>query len=333
VAILRVSAVNNPTLSTTDRNKNCLVVFFSQSVYHKHMNIVGKISLGLAAVVALHLAARAESIALPLHGAPHASARTDNSVAADPSAQTADSNPSDNPYATIVARNIFGLVPIPPPPPPPAPPVDAPPKITANGIMNVFGELEALFKVSTPAKGSTPAKDQSYMLSQGQRQDDVEVVKIDEPNGTITFDNHGTTQEIPLVPAAKDSGSGHAGAVSGPQSNGFNPGGLGRRPMPGAGFGGGFTGGGRPAGFTPGQNNPGLGNNNNNNGNPANANNGNPQIYQPPVSEYTPEQNAVLIEAEREAAYAQEQQGQKPAVPPEMFPSTPYTLPPPGSGK
>jgi hypothetical protein len=273
------------------------------------MNVVGKISLGLTAAVGLHLAGRAESPAAVAHSKPStvAAAPTVDSSAADNSAAG-----SSDPYATIVARNIFGLVPVPPPPPPPVPPADPPPKITANGIMNVFGELEALFKVSFPAKGSTPAKDQSYMLSQGQRQDDIEVVKIDEPNGTITFDNNGTTQEIPLVPAGKGSGSGPAASGS-PQpgySPSIPPGSFGR-PVPGPGNG-------------PGNNN----NNNTYNNTPA----GNPQIYQPPPSEFTPEQNAVLIEANREAAYEQQQKGQTPNIPPEMFPTTPLTMPPPTTG-
>ena len=147
------------------------------------MNVVGKISLGLAIAGVFVCAGRADDVA-PAAAAP------------------ADTNQvSSQPYATIVARNIFGLVPIPPPVDPAAnqPPPDPPPKITANGIMTIFGQLQALFKVTIPAKPGEQAKESSYMLSEGQRQDDIEVEKIDEKAATITFNNHGTEQEIPLV--------------------------------------------------------------------------------------------------------------------------------------
>jgi hypothetical protein len=124
----------------------------------------------------------------------------------------------DNPYSSIVERNVFALVPIPvhnpaddaPPPPPP-------PKITPNGIMNVFGKLQAMFVAKAPDKPGQPGKDQSYVLCAGERQDDIEVVKIDEANAVITFNNHGTIQDLPLVAANASSGSAPpAGGPGGP---------------------------------------------------------------------------------------------------------------------
>jgi hypothetical protein len=104
----------------------------------------------------------------------------------------------NNPYAPIVVRNIFGLN-------PPQPVVQAdpnpPPKIIANGIMTIFGNRQALFKVAEPAKTGQPARTTSHILGEGQRQDDIEVTHIDEKSGTITFNNHGTVQEIPLTTA------------------------------------------------------------------------------------------------------------------------------------
>lgn len=108
-----------------------------------------------------------------------------------------------NPYALIVARNVFGLNP--PPPPGPAVPAEPPPKITPNGIMSIFGSLQALFKVSVTVPGKPPTE-KSYMLSEGQREDDIEVTKIDEKNAIITFDNHGTVQELPLANGQASSG-------------------------------------------------------------------------------------------------------------------------------
>jgi len=101
-----------------------------------------------------------------------------------------------NPYTAIVVRNVFGLNP--PKPADDAPPADPPPKITPNGIMSIFGQLQVLFKVA-PKPGQQGAKEESYVLSEGQAQDDIEVVHINEKDGVVTFNNHGTEQQIPLV--------------------------------------------------------------------------------------------------------------------------------------
>jgi len=106
-------------------------------------------------------------------------------------------NMTDNPYAPIVIRNVFGLN----PPPPPVAPVkdDEPlPKITPNGIMSIFGRLQVLFKVDSVAKPGKPSEEQSYILTEGQQQDDIEIVKISEKAAKVTFNNHGTIQEIAL---------------------------------------------------------------------------------------------------------------------------------------
>jgi hypothetical protein len=231
------------------------------------MNVVGKISLGLAAAALL---------------GPVAHAAQEVSAAGDAAARLTTAASADQPYAQIIARNVFALLPPPPPVDPDAKPVDPPPKITANGITSILGQLQALFKVSFPAKAGQPAKDQSYMLSEGERQDDIEVTKIDEVAATITFDNHGTIQEIPLV-VAKDTGSG-PGPISGGPRNPFAPGAPGGFPSPRrpGGFAGVGTMGGVPAPMPQA---------NNNNGN-------NNQAYQPD-SDLAPEEQAVLIEAER----------------------------------
>ena len=101
----------------------------------------------------------------------------------------------NNPYAPIVVRNVFGLNP-PQPVDTNAPQADLP-KITPNGIMSIFGQLQVLFKVAGTAKPGQPAKDESYILSEGQRQDEIEVIQIDEKASLVTFNNHGTVQELP----------------------------------------------------------------------------------------------------------------------------------------
>ncbi|HUB87055.1 MAG TPA: hypothetical protein VMB22_04130, partial [Verrucomicrobiae bacterium] len=104
-----------------------------------------------------------------------------------------------NPYAPIIVRNIFGLNP-PPPPAAPAPnPADAPPKITPNGIMTIFGVKQVLFHAAFKGRPGIPDSDQSYILAEGQRKDDIEIVKIDDKKNIITFNNHGDVEDLPLT--------------------------------------------------------------------------------------------------------------------------------------
>lgn len=124
----------------------------------------------------------------------------------------------NNPYGPIVARNIFRLN-------PPQSAADAaadanpPPKITPTGIMTIFGTRQALFTVDGVSKPGQPGKNESYILSQGQRQDDIEVTRIDEKSGVVTFNNHGTVQEIPLVKAPANAMPTLAAPVVTPSDN------------------------------------------------------------------------------------------------------------------
>jgi hypothetical protein len=177
-------------------------------------------------------------------------------------ARAQDATAPDKPYASIVTRNMFGLVPIPVVDPNAnQPPADPPPKITPNGIMTIFGKLQALFKVANKTKPGQP--DDSYVLCEGERQDDIEVVKINQPDGLITFNNHGIIQELPLV-APKDTGPavdrGHVGGGGA----GFNPGMRPNGGMAPAAGGNNIGFGGRVGrnrnNFDPGANNPNHGN-------------------------------------------------------------------------
>jgi len=187
---------------------------YSTISYIFHMKRFGKVSMCLVGSLACSLAVQAQD------------------------KTSTDKASPDNPYAGIVARNVFGLVPPPPPPLPQEAPKDPPPKITPNGIMNMFGTLQVLFKVAPINKpGQPPGKEESYTMSQGDSQDDIEVVKIDEKAETITFNNHGTVQELPLAPPPALTG-----------------------PAPGPGGPGGPGGGARPPGFFPGRRmQPGMG--------------------------------------------------------------------------
>jgi hypothetical protein len=250
------------------------------------MKLTGKILICLAGGFALNATALADDAALP-----------------------------GNPYAPVVVRNIFGLNP--PPPPGSETPVDAtpPPKITPNGIMTILGELQVLFKVANPAGPGKPAGDSDYILSEGQRQDDIEVVKIDEKGGVVTFNNHGTVQELPLVATSSGPATGGNPTTSFPTT----PGG-------GRGFGNNFSGrggegfGGRNRGYgNSGGNNSGGMNNSPSFGNVPTSNN--TYVDHPGVDLAT---QSVLIEANRMVA---QQQGDPSAA---IMPITAIT--PPESG-
>src|SRR5690242_1103292 len=93
------------------------------------------------------------------------------------SAITVDSN---NRYESITDRNVFGLKPPPPPPDPEA--AKAPPvKITLTGITTIIGKRALLKTPPPPSKpGETSKGEQSYILAEGQREGDIEVLEIDE---------------------------------------------------------------------------------------------------------------------------------------------------------
>ena len=128
-----------------------------------------------------------------------------NSVAASVPAKS--DAVSDNPYSSIVTRNVFGLNPIPPQAPPIAQVGPPPPKITLTGITTIFGPAEALFKVAGVVRNAGPPKDESYIFTEGEAEDDVEVTKIDTQKNVVTFMNHGVEQEIALAEGTASSGS------------------------------------------------------------------------------------------------------------------------------
>jgi hypothetical protein len=160
------------------------------------MKIFGKLAICLAGSLALSTSLRADDVVLP-----------------------------GNPYAPMVVRNIFGLNP-PPLVDPNAPTIEPPVKITPNGIMTIFGQLQVLFKVAASKPGD---KENSYILTEGQGQDDIEVTKIDEKAGIVTFNNHGIVQALPLVPATPSStpapATSFGSAIPNPVTPGIAPGG------------------------------------------------------------------------------------------------------------
>lgn len=233
------------------------------------MRRLGKLAVCLAGGLALSAGLRADDLA----------------VAANP--------PAANPFAAIAARNVFGLVPPPAPPNPELAKEKGLPKITPTGIQNFVGELQVLFKVS----GATVkhGKDQYYVLSEGERQDDIEVEKIDEDKGLVTFDNHGFTQQLPLTKAPEGSG---------PEPG---PAGGSHRPMPHLPPGFHPRGPGGPAGFTrfgeaaARRTAAGANSRDGANGGPPGAypeNSLQRHIYQPPVSHMSADDAEIILAAQ-----------------------------------
>ncbi len=119
-------------------------------------------------------------------------------------ARAGSQSSTGNPYTTISERNVFALVPIPTNPPvTDSIPKDPPPKITPNGIISLFGKLEVLFKVAVKPTPGQPAKDESHVMGEGERENDIEVIRIDQAGEKITFRNHGELQELALAEAPK----------------------------------------------------------------------------------------------------------------------------------
>ena len=104
---------------------------------------------------------------------------------------------SANPYQGIVDRNVFGLKP-PPVAPRPEDNKPPPPKITLTGITTILGNKRALMNVAMPAKPPDPAKQKSFILAEGQRDGEIEVLEIDETSGTVKVDDFGTVMVLDI---------------------------------------------------------------------------------------------------------------------------------------
>jgi hypothetical protein len=108
------------------------------------------------------------------------------SLGASAFAASSDSSP----YQAIVERNVFALKPPPrpednqPPPPPPS-------KITLTGITTLLGNKRALLSVAVPGK-----QPDNLMLTEGQRDNEIEVLQIDEKAGSVKVLNHGVEQTL-----------------------------------------------------------------------------------------------------------------------------------------
>jgi hypothetical protein len=138
-----------------------------------------------------------------------------------------------NPYQEIVERNVFALK----PPPAPMSAEDAAnanrpplPPIKLTGITTILGGKRAFLNVQMPAKPPEPAKPMSYMLSEGQRDGEIEVLEIDEKGGSVKLNAFGVITNVPfevIKSSAAPATGGHFGAPTGipaPPANAFQRG-------------------------------------------------------------------------------------------------------------
>src|ERR1700722_1981025 len=106
------------------------------------------------------------------------------------------SDGQNNPYKDISERNPFELNPaaitnsddvI-------TPPV----QITLNGIMTIFGDKRALLKTQPAISSLGATKGKNYMLAEGQRDGEIELLAVDVTGEKIKVNNHGVIQIISL---------------------------------------------------------------------------------------------------------------------------------------
>ena len=99
-------------------------------------------------------------------------------------------------YNTIPERNVFGLRPPPNDPLPTNPPAQLP-KITLTGITTILGNKRALMMLAPPnLKPGNTNHEISLILTEGQRESEVEVLQIDEKRGSVRVNNSGTVMTL-----------------------------------------------------------------------------------------------------------------------------------------
>src|SRR5258708_7078482 len=100
----------------------------------------------------------------------------------------------DNPYRQIVERNLFNLKQPKPPESNTAVPAP-PPKITLTSISTILGKK--LVTLTAPGKPGQPQI--NLMLAEGQGQEGIEVLGIDENTSTVKVKNQGVEQTLDFL--------------------------------------------------------------------------------------------------------------------------------------
>jgi len=116
-------------------------------------------------------------------------------------------------YEQIPERNLFGLKPreTPAAQEPQRPPLR---KVILTGVTTLGGYKRALLKVE-PLAGHAGEKEESLILTEGQREGDIEVVQINEKTGKVTLNNAGVTETITFEKQAPSLPAGAPGHMPG----------------------------------------------------------------------------------------------------------------------
>lgn len=105
---------------------------------------------------------------------------------------------SANPFQNITLANVFRLQPPPAEPAPPVKPNPPLPPIALTGIRDGYGKMQALIQVVLPAVPPNPAKTTYLTLAQGERDGEIQVLKIDVKAGTVEVKLFGTVTNLCL---------------------------------------------------------------------------------------------------------------------------------------
>jgi hypothetical protein len=232
------------------------------------------------------------------------------------------SDNAENPYQSIVDRNVFNLKPAPAPADPSETTKPTALKITLTGMISI-GTKRVLMKTAPPQgkPGEGPKTEQSYILAEGQREGDIEVIEINEKQGSVKVNNAGSVQTLTFekdgaklpatqAPAAPGAPNGAApipglpvarpaaapAAAPGNPASFQLPTRVPRVPTPGAQASSANLGvGGVGSTTAPGLYLPG------NTTTPVQASTGSSQIPSTPAPQYSLEEQAIMIEANRHA--------------------------------
>jgi hypothetical protein len=239
-----------------------------------------------------------------------------------------------NPYEPIIERNVFGLK-------PPVPVVDPnaeaaaknpPSKVLLTGITTILGNKRALMKSNPAPKPGETAKEQYYMLTEGQQEGDIEVLSIDEKAGLVRIKNQGQvvnldiTKDAPKIAAAPVAAPAPGMPIPAPGMGALQPAGVPGGPpgfptrtlrLPTSGNAAGLPGmpGVTPAGVggvqpqAGGVTMPGFG--------MASQSPGQQQIN--PVHQLSVEEQMLMVEVERERTKSQVTSGRLPPLPPTRY--------------
>jgi len=93
----------------------------------------------------------------------------------------------------------------------------APPRIVLTGITTILGRKLAVMKaLLPPAKPGEHAKEEPLLLAEGQREENIEVLKVDEKAGRVTVSDFGTVTNLTFSENGPAPGASSASSPAAP---------------------------------------------------------------------------------------------------------------------